>query len=77
MSERCETCRFWLPIRPEPGIGQCRRYPPSPPLTRVPDGRVNPKNKELHGTWPEVRDIDLCGEYSARRASDEGGGAGQ
>lgn len=57
-SATCKTCPFWLERRPatetEPGLGTCKRYPPSP----------MPSAGQL---LPKMLDADWCGEHPQRR----------
>lgn len=52
MPATCATCRFWH--REEIGscAGECRRYSPTTPGTRV---------------WPQTFDRDSCGEHEGGR----------
>ena len=53
MAESCESCRFWLPCKPENPRGGsggfCRRYPP--------------KQLGLHVSHPITSPYTWCGEY--------------
>jgi hypothetical protein len=55
-TERCGACRYYLANKdsnPKDPTGLCRRYPPH-------------AGGETDSTWPEVSDLDWCGEYAAR-----------
>lgn len=57
-AERCGACRFYLQNKdsnPKDPVGLCRRYPP-----HAGDGASD-------STWPDVSDLDWCGEFAATR----------
>lgn len=57
-AERCGACRYYLQNKdsnPKDPVGLCRRYPP-----HAGDGASD-------STWPDVSDLDWCGEFAATR----------
>lgn len=53
----CQTCKFYSPLS-QGSSGLCRRYPPN----------VIPSSFGLDTMWPEVRDLDTCGEHRTESA---------
>lgn len=63
MAEKCENCRFFVPLRRgggrESGLGECRRYPPGVRYYDI--GPAGP-----HKEWPQSHQDDWCGEFQKR-----------
>jgi hypothetical protein len=76
MSETCGNCKFFSAtmskrsaLRPEEGIGECRRYAPRGPVAL---GWAHGKEGESHAAimsaFPFVPDDDWCGEFIGSQA---------
>lgn len=59
-AERCETCRWWVPIDPKTAYrGDCRTHSP----IAVPcDDYAGGSNT----VWPSTLPKDFCGEWAAK-----------
>ena len=51
----CQTCRFWVPLQHD-GLGECHRYPPTPPR--------GPDDVGVPGVMPITDRTDWCGEWA-------------
>lgn len=64
MLEKCENCRFFIPLRlegREAEMGECRRYPPGVRYYDI--GAAGP-----HKEWPRSNPDDWCGEFQEKPA---------
>jgi len=56
----CKTCRWWYAMANK---GECRRFPPRPTLTQMPNQHdefvVMPE-------WPRTTSHDWCGEWAPK-----------
>jgi len=57
MTDTCETCRYYAPVKTGyKEEGRCRFSPPA----------VVPIAEDCMGVWPRVQETDWCGQYSAK-----------
>ena len=59
MSERCETCRFYLPRKDIDYLGHCRRWPPVAMQHYVQSGNADGVTTK----FPQPRKGEWCGEW--------------
>lgn len=66
----CENCRFYRPVKDiedKPGIGECRRFPPTVAMTSDFEGMG-----DWQQAFPMVESSDWCGEYRTQLKEAEG-----
>lgn len=65
--ERCGNCKFYKEDEPESDTGKCRRFPPV--VIAVPllcDLEDDEERLAPQSNWPDVDDINWCGEFRER-----------
>ena len=58
---RCQDCQYWVSIRDNPEMGECRRYPPVV-MAHTVIGSV----QSLITKWPSTQATAGCGEYQMK-----------
>lgn len=76
--ETCKDCKYWLErSTPSDGEGYCRRYPPFMIAEITSDtGYDSDRVQSVYSYgpntyWPEVKELDWCGEFKARKEKKE------
>ena len=68
---KCVSCKFWEEDSEKSSYGYCHRYAPKPAPRSEIVHRVE-GDTSMNTFWPQTREEDWCGEWSAQVEVEEG-----